>query len=101
MSATKEVDTEVEAKAERVIELDERLRLHECFWSVGLIPTEAIITDYDELIEICNELLPHAKGDPTEFERMIRRYKRKRGNYRTRLKEERKDAAKEEENERG
>ena len=71
------------AKAQKAVDMEAEIDLHETFWTAGLYPSGALVEEFDALIKLTQELIPLVpeNKDPKVLERLITRYKRKIRKY--------------------
>lgn len=71
----------LEERAQRIVDLEDELHLHETFWGAGLCSTSLIIPEYDTMIALCEEILPDVPKKPEELKKHIAKLKRNRRKY--------------------
>lgn len=91
----------LEKRAQRLVDLEAELNLHETFWSAALYPTTSIIAEYKILITLCEEILPDVWGTTESLKKHITKLKRNRRKYVKHREEEVKELVRERLDERG
>ena len=71
----------LEERAQRIVDLEAELNLHATFWGAGLCSTSLIITEYDTIIALCEEILPDLPKHPEAMRKTIAKLKRTRRKY--------------------
>ena len=72
---------DLKERAQRLVDLEAELHLHEIFWGAGLCSTSLIITEYDTIIALCEEILPDLPKHPEAMRKTIAKLKRNRRKY--------------------
>lgn len=91
----------LEERAQRLVDLEDELNLHETFWGAALFPTASIIKEYSILIALCEEILPDVPNKIETLEKHIAKLKRNRRKYVKHREEEVKELMRETLNEHG